>query len=255
MKIRDFYDYKKGSAKISMITAYDFPSAAIVEKSSVDCVLVGDSAAMTVHGFSSTIHADEKMMILHTAAVKRGVKTKLIISDMPFLSHRRGEKHAVETAGALVKAGADAVKLEGLDGHEKETDKIIGSGIPVMGHLGLTPQYIKSLGKYAAQGKDPSAAAKISEDARKIEELGCFALVLECVPPDLAAEITRNLKIPVIGIGSGPGTDGQVLVFHDAMGLYPMPPSFAKKYAEGFEIFLKALNSYDAGVKKGEFPE
>jgi len=256
MRITDFYKYeKKTSPKISMITTYDYCGALIAEKTDVDCVLVGDSLAMTVYGFNSTIYADEKMMRCHTAAVKRGIKSKLIISDMPFLSFRKGDVKAVETAGKLVKAGADAVKLEGVLGHEKAIEKITGSGIPVMGHLGLTPQYIKKIGKYSIQGKDEKKAGEISKQAKTLENLGCFSLVLECVPPLLAAEITASLEIPVIGIGSGPHTDGQVLVFHDIIGLYPNSPSFAKKYANAFSVMEKAINDFNEEVKKGIFPK
>ena len=255
MKITDFYDYKKPGRKISMITVYDYSMARLVENSNIDCLLVGDSAAMTMHGFDSTIHATEEMMLFHVAAVKRAVKTKVIIADMPFLSFRKSPEAAVETAGNLARAGADAIKLENVDGHEEAVKKIIESGIPVMGHLGLTPQYIKALGGYKIQGKDEKTAEKIIKDAKILEKLGCFSIVLECIPGALAQKITDAVNIATIGIGAGSHTDGQVLVLQDALGLYENPPSFAKKYIEGGELIKKAFNDFDTEVKEGLFPE
>lgn len=254
MKITDFYNYRKPGPKISMITAYDYTLASIAAQSAADCVLVGDSLAMVMHGHPSTIAATPELMALHTAAVARAVKNKLVIGDMPFLSVRKGLVQAMETVESLARAGAGAVKIEGLEGHGDIISHIVQSDMPVMGHLGLTPQSVNRLGGYRTQGRDQASATKLVDQAVELERLGCFALVLECVPETLAARVTRLLKIPVIGIGAGRHTDGQVLVMHDMLGLYPEPPSFVKKYLDGRRLLTEALNSFDAEVKDGAFP-
>jgi len=255
MKITDFYNYKKPGRKISMITAYDYTMAALAGESAVDCVLVGDSLAMVVHGHGSTIEATVDMMALHTAAVARAVKGRLVVGDMPFLSVRKGLKPAMEAVEKLARAGAQAVKIEGLEGHEEIISHIIKSDIPVMGHLGLTPQSINKFGGYKIQGKDQASAERLAAHSLELERLGCFALVLECVPEKLAERITGLLKIPVIGIGAGPFTDGQVLVMQDMLGLYGEPPSFVKKYLDGRRLVVNALNNFDSEVKNSVFPE
>ena len=255
MKITDFYSYKKPGRKISMITAYDYTMAALAAQSAVDCVLVGDSLAMVMHGHDSTLGATTDIMALHTAAVSRAVKGKLVVGDMPFLTMRKGLGPAMEAVEKLARAGAQAVKAEGLEGHEEIISHIIKSDIPVMGHIGLTPQSVHKFGGYRTQGKDPASARRLVEQARELERLGCFALVLECVPEGLARRITGLLKIPVIGIGAGPGTDGQVLVLHDMLGLYGEPPSFVKKYLDGRRLVVDALNAFDGEVKNSVFPE
>jgi len=229
MKITDFYNYKKPGRKISMITAYDYTLAALAAESAVDCILVGDSLAMVMHGHCSTIAATVDMMALHTAAVSRAVKHKLVVADLPFLSMRKGLGPAMEAVEKLARAGARAVKAEGLDGHGEIISHIIGSDMPVMGHLGLTPQSVNKFGGYKAQGGDPASAQHLTDQALELERLGCFALVLECVPEMLAERITGLLKIPVIGIGAGSFTDGQVLVLQDMLGLYGAPPPLRKK--------------------------
>lgn len=254
MKINDFYNYKKPGQKISMITAYDYTTASIVNDSDIDCVLVGDSLAMTMHGASSTIWADTSVMALHTKAVGKAIKNKLLISDMPFLSFRKGVLKAIKTVEELMKAGADAVKIEGIDGHEDIISHIIKSDIPVMGHLGLTPQSVNKFGGYKIQGKDKASADLILNQAKKLQDLGCFSIVLECVPEDLAKKITNALRIPIIGIGAGPHTDGQVLVIQDMLGLYKSPPSFVKKYMDGGKLIKDALNSFDRETKNKTFP-
>lgn len=238
-----------------MITAYDYTLAALAAESAVDCVLVGDSLAMVMHGHPSTLAATADMMALHTAAVARAVKDKLLIADMPFLSVRKGLGPAMETVEKLARAGAQAVKIEGLDGHGEIISHIIKSDIPVMGHLGLTPQSVNKFGGYRAQGKDQASAEKLVTQALELERLGCFALVLECVPAALAGRITGLLKIPVIGIGAGPQTDGQVLVLQDMLGLYGKPPSFVKQYLDGRRLVVAALNDFDSEVKNSTFPE
>ncbi len=254
MKITDFYDYRKPGPKISMITAYDYTLASLAAESAADCVLVGDSLAMVMHGHPSTIAATPDMMALHTAAVARAVKNKLVVADMPFLATRKGLEHAMDTVEKLARAGAQAVKIEGLDGHADIVSHIVTSDIPVMGHLGLTPQAINRLGGYRTQGKDEASAEKLLQDAQELEKLGCFALVLECVPEELAARVTRSLKIPVIGIGAGRFTDGQVLVMQDMLGLYGQPPSFVKKYLDGRRLVKEALDAFGSEVKDGVFP-
>lgn len=254
MKITDFYNYRKPGPKISMITAYDYTLASIAAGSGVDCVLVGDSLAMVMHGHPSTLAATPELMALHIAAVARAVKSKLIVGDMPFLSVRKGLRPAMETVEALARAGAQAVKIEGLDGHGDIIAHIVQSDMPVMGHLGLTPQSLNRLGGYRTQGRDQASAEKLVNQALELERLGCFALVLECVPEALAARITQLLKIPVIGIGAGRHTDGQVLVMQDMLGLYGEPPSFVKQYLEGRRLVTEALNAFDQEVKEGSFP-
>lgn len=254
MKITDFYAYGKPGPRISMVTAYDYTLASLVAESAADCVLVGDSAAMVMHGHPSTIAATTEMMALHTAAVARAVKDKLVVADMPFLTVRKGLGPAMETVEALARAGAQAVKIEGLDGHGDIISHIVESDMPVMGHLGLTPQSVNRLGGYRTQGKDQASAERLVEQARELERRGCFALVLECVPAALAGRITNLLKIPVIGIGAGPHTDGQVLVTQDLLGLYPSAPSFVKKYLDGRALLVGALNDFDGEVKNSEFP-
>lgn len=255
MKITDFYNYKKPGRRISMITAYDSTMAALASESAVDCVLVGDSLAMVMHGQDSTIAATVEMMALHTAAVARSVKGKLVVADMPFLSVRKGLLPAMEAVEKLARAGAQAVKIEGLEGHEEIISHIVKSDMPVMGHLGLTPQSINKFGGYKAQGKDQASAERLVAQAQELERLGCFALVLECVPERLAGRITNLLKIPVIGIGAGPATDGQVLVMQDMLGLYGDPPSFVKKYLDGRRLVVDALNNFNSEVKNSVFPE
>lgn len=255
MKITDFYSYKKPGRKLSMITAYDSTLAALAAESEVDCVLVGDSLAMVMHGHGSTIAATVDLMALHTAAVTRAVKGKLVVADMPFLSVRKGLEPAMEAVEKLARAGAQAVKIEGLEGHEEIISHIIKSDMPVMGHLGLTPQSINKFGGYKAQGRDQASAERLVAQAQELERLGCFALVLECVPERLAERITNLLKIPVIGIGAGPSTDGQVLVMQDMLGLYGEPPSFVKKYLDGRRLVVEALNNFNGEVKNSVFPE
>ena len=238
-----------------MITAYDYTLGVLAGESAIDCVLVGDSLAMVMHGHPSTIAATVEMMALHTAAVSRAVKEKLVIADMPFLSMRKGLAPAMQAVEKLARAGAQAVKVEGIEGHERIIAHIIKSDMPVMGHLGLTPQSVNKFGGYKAQGKDPASAERLAAQALELERLGCFALVLECVPEALAERITASLTIPVIGIGAGRFTDGQVLVMQDMLGLYGEPPSFVKKYLDGRRLVVDALNNFDSEVKKSIFPE
>ncbi|MDA3809115.1 MAG: 3-methyl-2-oxobutanoate hydroxymethyltransferase [Spirochaetaceae bacterium] len=256
MNVLDFIKYKNEKKPISMITCYDSWSAAIIEESDLDCLLVGDSLAMTMHGYETTIPADTDLMALHTAAVRRGAPSSFIIADMPFLSFRKGLVPAMETVEKLMHAGANAVKLEGVDGHSEIISFIVESGVPVMGHLGLTPQSVNQLGGYKVQGKTEKKARNLIDDALALEEAGCFAIVLECVPAALAKIISEKLTIPTIGIGAGKDCDGQVLVLQDMLGLnHKFQPKFVRTFMDGFSTIKKALNQYDSVVKDRSFPE
>ncbi len=253
--ILDFTRAKREERPIVVIAAYDALMARLLAASDCDAILVGDSVAMVVHGHPSTIHATVEMMALHTAAVRRGAPHSVVIADMPFLSVRSGRDAAVLAAGALMRAGATAVKVEGVTGHEDIIAHLVGSGIPVMGHLGLTPQSVNQLGGYRVQGRDASAAARVLAEARTLEKLGAFAVVLECVPAELAATITQAMAIPTIGIGAGPHTAGQVLVLSDLLGLdEKFSPSFARTYLDGHAAVLAAVNAFAADVRAVRFP-
>lgn len=253
--ILDFTRARQEGRPIVMVTAYDAPMARIVAASEADAILVGDSAAMVVHGLPSTVHATLDMMVLHTAAVRRGAPERVVVADLPFLSFRQGCEVAVRAAGALMQAGATAVKLEGVTGHEDVVAHLVGSGIPVMGHLGLTPQSVNQLGGYRLQGRSEADAVRLQADAGRLQDLGAFALVLECVPAALAAEITAGLAIATIGIGAGAGTSGQVLVLNDLLGLdAEFRPRFARRYLDGHREILAALNGYARDVRGARFP-
>ncbi|KTC91901.1 3-methyl-2-oxobutanoate hydroxymethyltransferase [Legionella cincinnatiensis] len=256
MKIHDFKRKKEEQQKIVMVTCYDYPSACIVSESNVDCVLVGDSVAMAVHGHETTIMATIEMMVLHTQAVARGLKQQFLISDLPFLSHKTSLAQTVEHVKNLLRSGAHAVKIEGADADTCQTiSYLVSAGVPVMGHIGLTPQSIHQLGGYKVQGRKPEQAETLIQQALRLEAAGCFALVIECVPQPLAQEITQSLRIPTIGIGAGSDTDGQVLVWHDMLGLQTdFNPKFVKRYIQGKEILLNALNAYAQQVQQVSFP-
>jgi 3-methyl-2-oxobutanoate hydroxymethyltransferase len=253
--VHDFARFKADGRKISIVTAYDAWSASLVARSSVDAILVGDSVAMVIHGEPTTLTATVGMMASHTRAVAHAAAGKLVIADMPFLSFRKGVPAAMTAVGALVRSGAQAVKLEGVAGHEDVIRHIVGSGVPVMGHLGLTPQSVNAFGGFRMQGKSERDADKLLSDARLLQDLGCFAIVLEVIPAELAGRITAGLDIPTIGIGAGAATDGQVLVLQDLCGLTPgKVPSFVRTYVDGGRLLTDALNEYDADVKETRFP-
>jgi 3-methyl-2-oxobutanoate hydroxymethyltransferase len=253
--VLDFARAKKESQKISMVTCYDSWSAKIINESKVDCVLVGDSLAMVMHGFPSTLQASLEMMVLHTAAVSRGAKDKFIIADMPFMTFRKDLPFAMTAVEKLMQAGAHGIKLEGIDGHENIVEHIVGSGVPVMGHLGLTPQSVNQLGGFKVQGRDEQKAKDVIRQAQELEKRGCFSLVLECVPAVLAQEITSSLTIPTIGIGAGVHVDGQILVLQDLLGAQTeMKPKFLKTYLNLSEQIKGALNIFDGEVKEKIFP-
>jgi 3-methyl-2-oxobutanoate hydroxymethyltransferase len=238
-----------------MVTCYDAGFARVLEDSAIDCLLTGDSAAMVVHGHPDTLAATVGMMALHTAAVRRGAPTKFLVADLPFLSFRKGIPAALDAVAELMRAGASAVKLEGVAGHEDVITAIVGSGVPVMGHLGLTPQSVHALAGFRVQGRTDEDARRILADARLLESLGCFALVLECVPAPLAAQITGALAIPTIGIGAGTSCDGQVLVLQDLLGLSgEFRPRFVRRYLDGAALARNAIDQFDRDVKDGTFP-
>lgn len=249
-------EMKKEQAKITMLTAYDYPTAKVAEDAGIDVILVGDSLGMVVLGYDSTLPVTVEDMIHHTKAVVRGARNTMIVADMPFLSYHISTPEAVRNAGRLIQEGfADGVKLEGGRDVIDAVRAITRAGIPVCGHIGLQPQMVNQLGGYRVQGKDYEGAKRIFEDALLLQEAGCFAVVLECVPTPLAALISKHLSIPTIGIGAGEGCDGQVLVIHDMLGITDRYlPKFAKKYAELQTDMVQAVEAYASEVRNGEFP-
>ena len=253
--VDEFARAKAARRKISIVTAYDAWSARLVARSNVDAILVGDSAAMVVHGHDTTLPATLSLMAMHTRAVARAAGRKFVIADLPFLSYRKGIPAAMTAVGLLVRNGAQAVKLEGVEGHADVIRQIVGSGVPVMGHLGLTPQSVHRFGGFRVQGRSDATAAALVEQAHALEDLGCFAIVLECVPATLGTKLTSELTIPTIGIGAGAATDGQVLVLQDLWGVDSGPaPRFVRRYIDGETVLTNALNDYDADVKGTRFP-
>jgi 3-methyl-2-oxobutanoate hydroxymethyltransferase len=252
----DVQAMKNEGKKISMLTAYDYPMALLEDRAGIDIILVGDSLGMTVLGYENTIPVTMDEMIHHTKAVTRGAKYALVIGDMPFMSYNTSEREAILNAGRFIKeGGADAVKLEGGASVKDVVRAIVRAGIPVMGHIGLTPQTISMLGGFKVQGKDAQAAQKIIDDALLLEDAGAFSVVLEAIPAPISKKITERLKIPTIGIGAGIDCDGQVLVVHDMLGLFDrFTPKFVKRYVNLSELMLKAFASYKEEVLKGEFP-
>lgn len=255
-KTTDFITMKN-KEKIVMLTAYDYPSAKQAEEAGVDIILVGDSLGMVVLGYDSTIPVTMEDMIHHSKAVRRGAKDTFVVVDLPFLSNHLSIRDTIINGGRIMQeAGANAVKIEGADGVVDSIRALTKAGIPVVSHLGLTPQSVGVLGGYKVQGKSASAAKKLIEDAKKCEEAGAFMVVLECVPRQLAEEVTKELKVPTIGIGAGAGTDGQVLVYHDVLqyGVGRLA-KFVKPFANIDVEAMKGLKGYVTEVKEGIFPE
>lgn len=240
--------------KIVMLTAYDFPSARLADAAGVDVILVGDSAAMVMLGYDSTLPVTVEEMAVFTAAVARGATRALIVADLPFGSYQVSDEEALRSAVALMKAGADAVKLEGAGLMLDRVKALTGAGIAVVGHVGLTPQSATALGGYRAQGKDAAAGRRLVQEARALEAAGCFAIVFEAVPPAVAKQATAVLSVPTIGIGAGADTDGQVLVWHDLLGLGDFKPRFVKHYADLEGEISRALAAYVTEVRSGTFP-
>jgi 3-methyl-2-oxobutanoate hydroxymethyltransferase len=249
-------EMQQNGEPIVMVTAYDFPSAQAVEEAGVDVVLVGDTAAMVVLGYDATAPIRMDEMVTMASAVRRGLKTPLLIGDLPFGSYEASNELAVQSAQRFVKeSGCDAVKLERGGASVDRARAIIRAGIPVMGHVGLTPQTASALGGFKTQGKTAAAAAKLAEDALSLQAVGCFAIVFEAVPAAVTEVIQEKLEIPVIGIGAGSATDGQVLVLHDLLGIHEgRTPKFVKRYAEVRRAMVDGLRSYATEVRSGDFP-
>ncbi len=247
---------KREGRKISMVTCYDATFARLIDQSSIDCILVGDSLGNVIMGLGNTLGVTMEHMIHHTRAVSRGAHRPLLCADMPFLSYHISPEQALTNAGRLIaEGGAACVKLEGGEEVVPQIEKIVSAGIPLMGHIGLTPQSIHAIGGYKVRGKGDEEARKMMDDALKIEAAGAFALVLEMVPAHLSEAISKRLSIPTIGIGAGGETDGQVLVLHDLLGLdAQFNPKFLKKYMDGSHLVLEALRNYDTEVKQQKFP-
>lgn len=246
----------KNKRKITMLTAYDYPLASLVDKAGIDMILVGDSLANVVLGLDSTTKVGMQEMLHHAKAVTRAVKQALVVGDMPFNSYQVNPEESVNNAKRFIEeAKCDAVKLEWFDKCLEVTEKIIKAGIPVMGHIGLTPQTADQLGGFKVQGKDAQQAKRLIEQATELEKLGCFSIVLECVPDKIAELITKKLKIPTIGIGAGVNCDGQVLVIHDLLGLFErFTPKFVKKYINLSPMIQKAVEEFKFEVIQGKFP-
>jgi 3-methyl-2-oxobutanoate hydroxymethyltransferase len=257
LALPELAEMKRRGDRIVMITAYDAPSGRIADAAGVDLILVGDSAAMVVLGHDSTVPATMDEMIILTRAVNRGARRPLVVADMPFGSFQVSTEQALENAIRFVKeSSADAVKLEGAGATLPRVRAINGAGVPVMGHIGLTPQTATMLGGFKAQGRTAAKAVQLYEDALALEEAGCFAIVLEAVPTPVAEAITKALEIPTIGIGAGAACDGQVLVWHDLLGLYEgHAPRFVKQYAELASVMQAAVADYAGEVRSGAFPE
>ncbi|EGY80819.1 3-methyl-2-oxobutanoate hydroxymethyltransferase [Peptoniphilus indolicus] len=248
---------KEEGVKLSMLTAYDYTTAKLVDEAGINAILVGDSLGMTMLGYEDTLSVTLEDMIHHSKAVSRGAKNTLIVCDLPFMTYNTGVRDAVINAGRLMSEGrANAVKLEGGAEVAEEIRAIVNAGIPVCAHIGLTPQAINALGGFRVQGKDIEGAKKLVEDAKAVEAAGAFAVVLECVPGRLAEEITKMLKIPTIGIGAGNKCDGQVLVYQDMLGMYTeFKAKFVKHFANIGEDMIKAFREYDKEIKEGIFPD
>jgi len=246
----------KGERKIAMLTAYDALTASLVDGADIPAVLVGDSLGMTVLGYETTLPVGMEEMLHHTTAVARGVEHALVIADMPFMSYQPSIEMGLENAGRFIKeAQADAVKIEGGAMRAELIEALVANGIPVLGHIGLTPQSIKEMGGYKVQGKTSGQARQLMDDAMAVEQAGAFAIVLECVPAELGKTISSALAIPTIGIGAGAGCDGQVLVFTDLLGISGKPvPRFVKKYADLNPLIAEALAAYKSEVESGAFP-
>lgn len=253
--ILDFYRAKQNKEKISLISTYDYWSAKLCEEAGIDAILVGDSLGMVFQGNDTTLPVSVDQMIYHTKTVRKGAPNTFIIVDMPFMSYHVSIEDALKNIGNTIKeTGANAVKIEGGKLMGELVKRIVSVGIPVMGHIGLTPQFINQLGGFRVQGKTEQDIRRLKEDAKTLEEAGCFSIVLEAIPAEVAREITQSLSIPTIGIGAGKHTDGQILVLHDLIGISQKTPKFVKRYLDGYNIIKGALKSFKDEVKSGGFP-
>jgi 3-methyl-2-oxobutanoate hydroxymethyltransferase len=253
---KTFRDKKKKGEIITMLTAYDYPTSLAVDRAGIDSILVGDSLGMVVLGYETTLPVTMEDMIHHCKAVARGAEYALLVGDMPFMSYQASVEEAVRNAGRFLKeAGMDAIKLEGGRERKAVIEAIISAGIPVQGHIGLTPQSIHQFGGFRVQGKSAEAAKRLIEDAMILEEAGCFSIVLETIPSQLAGLLSEKLEIPTIGIGAGVGCDGQVLVTHDLLGLFDrFTPKFVKKYTHLHSVMAEAISAYKEDVESRQFP-
>ena len=254
--VKSLVDMKQQGEKISMLTAYDYSMAKIVDNAKVDVILVGDSASNTMAGHETTLPITLDQMIYHAQSVIRAIERALVVVDIPFGSYQSDPKEALKSAIRIMKeSGAHAVKLEGGKDIKDSVKRIIKAGIPVMGHLGLTPQSIYKFGTYSVRAKEEEEANQLKKDAKLLEELGCFAIVLEKIPAALAAEIAKSVQIPIIGIGAGSGVDGQVLVIHDLLGMtHEINPRFLRRYMNLYEEMTSAITQYVSDVKSEDFP-
>ncbi len=254
--VTDFFKAKQNGEKLTVLTAYDYSMAKLIDDSSIDAILVGDSLGMVCLGYENTLSVTMEDMIHHTKAVVRGAKNTLVVVDMPFMSYQVSVENAVINAGRLIKeTGATAVKVEGGTDMVDTVKAMVRAQIPVMGHLGLTPQSVNVMGGFKVQGKTEEAAKKLIEDAKKLEEAGVFSIVLECIPAKLAEIISKEINVPTIGIGSGNGCDGQVLVYHDMLNMFSgFKPKFVKTFADVGDKIKHGLEKYSEEVKSGEFP-
>ncbi len=257
VRIGHLQEMKAAGRPITFVTAYDAPMAGIADQAGIDAILVGDSVGMTVHGFETTLPVTMDMMIMHTSAVARGARRPLLVADLPFMAFQISPEKTMENAGRLMQeGGAEAVKLETNDPHVLESiERLVSAGIPVMGHVGLTPQSVHSTSGYRVQGRGEDAANILIEQALGVQAAGAFAVVLELVPAELARRVTAELKIPTIGIGAGVNCDGQVLVLHDLIGLTQSPPRFARKYMDMHAGVLRGLRKYARDVRERSYPD
>ena len=256
MTIQDLLKMKAEKKKITALTAYDYPFARLLDESGIDIILVGDSLGNVILGYENTLPVTMDEMIHHSKAVGRGVKKAFLIGDMPFMSYQASLSQCMQNAGRFIKEGSvKAIKLEGGRTIADKIEALVANGIPVMGHVGLTPQFVHKFGGYKVQGKDPKSAEQILEDAKAVEKAGAFSIVLEGVPATLGKQITETLSIPTIGIGAGPYCDGQILVIHDLLGLSgEFQPKFVRRYGEIRKNILQAVRDYKKDVQKSEFP-
>ncbi|MCD6213394.1 MAG: 3-methyl-2-oxobutanoate hydroxymethyltransferase [Candidatus Desulfofervidus sp.] len=256
ISILDLQSKKQKGEKITMLTAYDYPFARLLDEAGVDSILVGDSLGMVMLGYESTLPVSMEEMLHHVKAVKKGVKRAFLIGDLPFMSYQASKEEAIKNAGLLMKAGCDAIKLEGGKEVFDTVKFIVDMGIPVLGHIGLTPQSVSKLGGYRVQGRDKKSALRILESAMALEAAGAFGIVLECIPYLLAKLITEKISIITIGIGAGPFCDGQVLVLHDLLGIFEdKKPKFVKVYADLAPIIKQAISSFIDEIKTKKFPD
>jgi 3-methyl-2-oxobutanoate hydroxymethyltransferase len=257
LSIFDLQAKAERGEKVFQVTAVDFPTAQLVDRAGIDCILIGDSLGMTVLGYASTVPVTMDEMIHHAKAISRAVKRAIVVGDLPLGAYHASTADAVNSAMRMLKeGGADVVKLEGGEDFAPMAEAVVKAGIPVMAHIGLTPQLMSKLGGFRVQGKDATAGAQLLKDAQALEQAGCFAIVLEAIPDRVAQIITERLQIPTIGIGAGPHCDGQNLVLHDMVGLFDrFTPKFVKRYANCWDVISKALAEFQDDVRKGEFPK